>query len=107
MKTFVLNITYMATGEGLSQFILVEQAETKKDFLEIAHKYIDAYFLSPLKDPNFENDPTFFLSTSDEMSTEYLERIRLNAPTVANVLEKKKNEIGRFSYFSKFHLNLS
>lgn len=107
MKTFVLNITYMATGEGLSQFILVEKADTKEDFLKFAHNHIDAYFLSPFKNPDFESDPTFFLLSSDEIPDEYLERIRLSAPTVANIINKKKNEIGSFSYFSHFHLNLS
>lgn len=107
MKTFILSINYAATGEGLSQFIFVEQAETKEQFIEMAYDKIDAYFLMPLKNPDMEYDPSYYLYSSDELPSDYLERLKAIAPPVGNVIERKRNEIGRFAYFSTFHLNLS
>lgn len=107
MKTFLLNINYSATGEGISEFLLVDQAMTQEKFLELAEKCINPYFLLPLQDKNLEFDSSFYLYEIEKIPEKYKANLAKCHPRIANFLRPNKHPMPRLRYFSDFHANMS
>lgn len=107
MKTFVLNITYSATGEGISNFLYVDQSANKETFLDLAAQRINPYYLLPFQDKNLEFDSSFYLYEIEKIPNEYKESLALRYPMLANFLVPSEYPMPRLRYFSDFHANMS
>lgn len=98
MQTYYLREVYSATGEGVTSFIAVGQAENKEDFVDLCDRRgIDSYFLI---------QPLVFLKIED-IPDEEIEMIKNNYPTLYKRLEKRQYEVGSFWWSTIEHLNMS
>ena len=98
MNTYYLREYYFATGEGISNFIIVGQADNKEDFLNLCYQNgIEQYYIQ---------FPDVFVEIAN-IPLEELEMIKNEHPSLYNRIINKYYEKGTFWWCFKEHLNMS
>ncbi len=99
MTAFYLRDEYCATGEGITSFIVLGQAENKQDFINLCKlNGIDEYYL---------NEPFSIFVEAKDIPEEEILMIQKNYPVLFKRIEKKQYNYGSFWWSVLEHINMS
>lgn len=98
MTAFYLRDQYCATGEGITSFIVLAQADDKKDFINLCKlNGIDEYYLK---------EPFSIFVEAKDIPEEELLMIQKNYPVLYKRIERKQYNAGSFWWSVLEHINM-